>query len=381
MEPLRVAIAGTGFIGRVHARSAVVAGAHLVGVAASSAERAERAAEALGAERAFASADELATADGVDVVHIATPNHLHAPLAEAALAAGKHVICEKPLSTDLPSANRLLVAAGASGLTATVPFVYRYHPVVRDLRSRVASGELGDLRLLHGAYLQDWMSRPSDHSWRADPALSGPSRAFADIGSHWCDLVEFTSGHRITRLTARTTIAIPERLDAGPTEAFQAAAREGEPVTVTTEDVATLMFETDRGAVGSAVISQISTGRKNALWFSLDGSRAAAVFEQERPEQLWLADREAARTITRDLGNLAPDAARLSLLPAGHAQGYQDCFDAFVADSYAAITGPAADGLPDFADGHRAAVLIDSVLTSSATGEWVDVPPPPERTP
>ena len=196
---LRVAIAGTGFIGAVHARSARLAGARLVGVAASTPGRAQRAAEALGADRAFETAEQLVAAADVDVVHICTPNHLHVPLAAAALAAGKHVICEKPIALDGDSAQSLHDAAERSRHVAGVPFVYRYYPTVREARERVRTGVSGPIRLLHGSYLQDWLLRPEDDNWRVDATLGGASRAFADIGSHWCDPAEFVSGHRITR--------------------------------------------------------------------------------------------------------------------------------------------------------------------------------------
>src|SRR5215218_604032 len=208
---LRVGVAGAGFIGAVHARSARLAGARLVAVAASSPDSGARAAAALGAERSCASAGELVHDPEIDVVHICTPNHLHEPLAQAALAAGKHVVCEKPLALDAAGAERLAGAAAESGLQAAVPFVYRYYPTVREARERVGSGETGALRLLHGTYLQDWLLRAQDGNWRVDERLGGASRAFADIGSHWCDLAEFVSGHRITRLSARMHTVIPER--------------------------------------------------------------------------------------------------------------------------------------------------------------------------
>ena len=197
------AIAGTGFIGRVHARSVRLAGAELAGVAASTPECARVAAAELGADRAFDSAEEMVRDPDIDVVHICTPNHLHLPLAEAALAAGKHVICEKPLALDAAGAQRLVDAATDSGLHAAVPFVYRYYPTVREARERVGSGQTGALRLVHGTYLQDWLLRPDDDNWRVDEQLGGASRAFADIGSHWCDLAEFVSGHRIARVCPR----------------------------------------------------------------------------------------------------------------------------------------------------------------------------------
>jgi predicted dehydrogenase len=373
---VRVAIAGTGFIGAVHARSARLAGARLVGVAASTPERARHAAEALGADRAFASSEELVTADGVDVVHICTPNHLHVSLAEAALAAGKHVICEKPIAIDLEGAQELVEAAEGTGLQAAVPFVYRYYPTVREARERVRTGVSGPVRLIHGGYLQDWLLRPEDDNWRVDTALGGASRAFADIGSHWCDLAEFVSGHRITRLCARTLTALPERYKTEAHAAFQDGNGSGQVRPVGTEDAAVVQFETDGGAVGSTVISQISAGRKNRLSLEIAAAEEALAFNQEEPESLWVGRREAALILQRDPGTMSPAAARYATLPAGHPQGYADCFDAFVAEVYDAVErGEPAEGLPVFADGLRAARITDAVLTSTREDRWVDVLP------
>jgi predicted dehydrogenase len=372
--PLQAAIAGTGFIGAIHARSARLAGARLVGVAASSPDSALAAAAELGADRAFESAEELVRDPGVDVVHICTPNHLHLPLAEAALAAGKHVICEKPLALDAGGAQRLVDAAADSGLQAGVPFVYRYYPTVREACERVGSGQTGALRLLHGTYLQDWLLRPDDDNWRVDERLGGASRAFADIGSHWCDLAEFVSGHRITRLSARMLTAVPERVGAASRKAFSPDRGEGEARAVTTEDAAVAQFETDAGAIGAVVISQISAGRKNRLWIELDGAEETLAFDQEQPEELWRGSREALTIVRRDPLTLSPPAARFAFLPAGHPQGYADCFDAFVADFYEAVrSGSTADGMPTFSDGLRAASITDAVLISSREERWVDV--------
>jgi predicted dehydrogenase len=370
---LRVGVAGTGFIGRVHARSALLAGAVIVGVSGSSPQRASDAARAWGADQWFSSSDELVRADDVDVVHICTPNHLHHPLALAALRAGKHVVCEKPLAIEPKQAAELVEAAGTAGTVATVPFVYRFYPMIREARARAAAGDLGDVRLLHGSYLQDWLLTDDDDNWRIDPELGGRSRAFADIGSHWCDLVEFVSGHRIVRLAARSLIAVPERTRSVHRHSFVGAAADGDRRTVTTEDVATMLFETDRGALGSVVVSQVSPGRKNRLWFEVDGSVAAIVFDQERPEEAWLARRHGVAKLVRDPLALSPDAARYSALPAGHPQGYQECFDAFVADTYAAIHGDATEGLPTFRDGLRATEITAAVLESATDGGWVEV--------
>jgi predicted dehydrogenase len=382
---LRVGIAGTGFIGRVHARSARVAGARLVGVAASSPGSAERAAAELGAERSFATSEELVADDGIDVVHLCTPNHLHEPLALAALAAGKHVVCEKPVAVDAGGAARVAAAATAAGRVVAVPFVYRFHPMVREARARVATGELGRLQVLHGTYLQDWLLTPEDTNWRVDAALGGPSRAFADIGSHWCDLVEFVGGCRITRVLARTATTVAARVPAAGHQTFGAGGPDGADSDtagapadaherVETEDVALVLFETDGGAVGSVVVSQVAAGRKNRLWFELDGEAAAVVFDQEAPETLWIGRRDATEVVPREADRLSPAAARLATLPAGHGQGYHDCFDLFVADAYAAMrTSTVPDGLPLIADGLRAACIADAVLSSARTHTWTEV--------
>jgi predicted dehydrogenase len=372
MEALRTAVVGTGFIGRVHARSARLAGARLVGVAGSSPASGQQAAEELGADRAFASGEELVEADGVDVVHIATPNHLHEPLALKALAAGKHVVCEKPVALDGAGAQRIADAAAASGLVVTVPFVYRFHPIIREARARVAAGELGRLHLLHGHYQQDWLLTPDDVNWRVDSALGGASRAFADIGSHWVDLVEFVSAYRISRLLARTATVVPERSTAATTT-FSAPTTGGERRPVDTEDAALVLFETAQGALGSMLVSQVSAGRKNRLWFELDGEHAAIAFDQENAETLWLGRRERGEILQRDPAVLAPDAARLVTLPPGHAQGYDGCFDLFVADTYAAIRGGSPEGLPLVGDGLRAARITDAVLESARSQSWIEV--------
>jgi predicted dehydrogenase len=374
---LRAGIVGAGFIGAVHARSAVLAGGRVAGVAASSKESSERAAVALGAERAYESGEALVESPDVDVVHICAPNSLHVPLALAALEAGKHVVCEKPLALDEAGAAQLVAAAADAGAIAAVPFVYRYYPMAREARARFRAGATGALRLVHGTYLQDWLSRSEDDNWRVDESLGGASRAFADIGSHWCDLAEFLSGERIARISARTATVFAERTHAEGRAAFDRGDSGGSTRAVSTEDVATVQLETAGGALGAVVISQISQGRKNRLWIELDAAEESLAFDQESPETLWRGTRDGSSVIPRDPALLSEDAARLCTLPPGHPQGYADCFDAFVADVYAAIRdGAEPDGMPRFADGRRAVSITEAVLASAREQAWVDVPAP-----
>lgn len=355
-DRVRAGVIGVGFMGAVHTRAIRNAGAVLVAAVGSSPESSDRAAQQLAPERRLRTPEDVVAADDIDVVHVCTPNATHGPLVRAAIAAGKHVVCEKPLAIGDVEAAELAGLAADGGLVATVPFVYRFYPTVRHARSRVADGSAGPVRLLHGSYLQDWLATQDDDNWRVDATAGGPSRAFADIGVHWCDLIEFVSGHRITRLSARISTVMP--------------TRGGRPVH--TEDAAVLLFETDKGALGNVTVSQISPGRKNRLWFSIDAGSESLSFDQENPETLWVGGRDVNRQMLRAVDE-PPAAARYSMVPAGHPQGYQDCFDAFVADTYAAIGGATPDGLPTFTDGERAARLTTAVLRSARTGSWIEV--------
>ena len=251
-KPLEVAIVGSGFMGRVHADAARVNGAHVRGAGVSQPERAERAMRELGVDRVYLSPDEVAGDDTVDVVHVCTPNVHHAAYVEAALNAGKHVVCEKPLAISLDEAARLTALADARDVVSAIPFVYRYYPTVREAEARVASGALGSIRLVHGSYLQDWLSDLRAWNWRASPELGGPSRAFGDIGVHWCDLAEFITGDRISRVAVRMSFASSET---------------SEPRRAKTEDAVVLAFEMAEAAIGTVAVSQVSHGQKNRLCY------------------------------------------------------------------------------------------------------------------
>jgi predicted dehydrogenase len=343
----------------VHSRAIRAAGHEVVMVASSSAERSAEAAKKLGIDSFAESATALIESDLVDVVHVCTPNSFHLEQAKIALSVSKPVVCEKPLATSVLHAQLLVDQSIASATPTAVPFVYRYYPAVREIRSRIARGDNGELHLLHGSYLQDWLAQPSVTNWRTDEAIGGASRTFADIGVHWCDLMEFVTGHRITRLVS--SLAIPHS-DRG-----------------TTEDAASILFETDGGASGTLTASQISHGRKNQLLFSFDGELESYQWNQERPGR-FSASNAGSEMIVR-AGSVAmssPEAHRLTYLPAGHPQGYQDAFNAFMVDAYESFLGNQVEALPTFLDGLRAAQITEAVLESAGTGMWVEVDGPME---
>ena len=343
---------------------------------ASSPERSRQVAEEWGVEQAYGSIDEVADSKA-EIVHICTPNASHVPYAVALMQAGKHVLCEKPLGVSLEDARHAAQIAADTGVINTIPFAYRFHPMVREMRARVQADDFGAINLMHGSYLQDWLLNPRATSWRVDPKAGGPSRAFGDIGSHWCDLVEWVTGDRIGRLVATTSITIKQR-PAATAATFSAAESDAPLVDVQTEDTALIMFRTVDDVAGSAVISQLSAGRKNRLWVEVDGMHQSAVFDQEQPEQLWIGSETGAQLLFRDPNQGSAEQRRLSSLPAGHPQGYAQCFENYVVDSYAAVDayagrGEVPDGLPTFADGARAAEICDAMLRSASSGEWVSV--------
>jgi predicted dehydrogenase len=357
-DGLTAGIIGTGFMSRVHAQAILAGGNSVAGVVGSSLVRGQAAAADYPATHAFATVQDLLDS-GVDVVHVCTPNALHFDAALAAIEAGVPVICEKPLATSVGDAVSLVRSAEDRGIVTGIPFIYRYYPLVREIRRRISQQPANRLWLLHGSYLQDWLAEKSATNWRVSTELGGQSRAFGDIGVHWCDLMEFVTGQRIVSVNATAA------------NAFERAGGDGQNET---EDGVVLTFRTDAGAVGSLVVSQASAGRRNRLWFSFDGPDASYSFDQETPERAWIGGADGSLLIDRDPSRHPSAELRPTALPAGHPQGYQISFNDFVADTYAAIQGETRHSRPTFTDGLRAALITDAVLTSDADGRWTDVP-------
>jgi len=294
MQTVRAAIIGTGFMGEAHAEALRrVPGVEIVAVASHRLERAEALAAKYGGARAYADWREVLALDEVDVVHDCTPNDLHYDVNRAALEAGKHVVSEKPLTVGVAEAEDLVRRAEAAGVVHAVNFNYRFYPLVQHARALVAAGEVGDVHLVHGHYVQDWLLHETDYNWRVEAGAGGLSRAFADIGSHWCDLVQFVTGRRITGVCADLfTVHEMRRKPTEAAETFQSGAGETEEVPVATEDGANVLLRFEGGARGVVTVSQVSAGRKNHEWFEIDGGRCALAWNQERPNELWIGHRD-----------------------------------------------------------------------------------------
>jgi len=372
------ALVGTGFIGAEHVEALRRLGVQVHGVVGSSHPRAAERASALGLPPAYESLEAMLADPRISVVHITTPNHLHYPQAKAALAAGKHVVCEKPLAMTSAETGDLVRLAQASGLVHAVNFNIRFYPICRHLHQLVREGGLGDVRLVSGHYLQDWLLLDTDWNWRLEPELGGSLRAVADIGSHWMDLTSHITGQRIVSVMADLKTFIPiRRQPVGPVETF---ARESSGATtartITTEDCATILLRYENGAIGNLTISQISAGRKNTLEFEIDGSTSAAAWNSQRPDDLWIGHRERPNELLpRDPALLNAEGRAAAGLPAGHNEGYADTFKALYRAVYRAVAGdgPAEPDYPTFADGHESMLVCEAVARSARDGSWARV--------
>jgi len=374
------AVIGTGFIGTVHVEALRRIGVRVRGVLGSSPERGAERARALGVPRAYADLDELLADDDVEVVHVTSPNHLHAPQATAILRAGRHVVCEKPLAMTSAESAGLMRVEAASGLIAAVNFNIRFYPLNQHLRERVAAGDLGEIRLVTGRYHQDWLLEATDWNWRLEPDKGGSLRAVGDIGSHWLDLMTFVTGRRVEAVMADLATFIPvRRQPRGPVQSFSTersadtTARE-----MATEDAATMLLRFEGGGRGALSLSQVSPGRKNSLQYEIDGSEAAAAWDSETPDHLWIGHRDRPNEVLQRNPALMGEAGRAAAaLPGGHVEGFGDTFGALFRAIYAdVLVGRMAERPPyaTFADGHEEMVLGDAIAESARTGRWVEIP-------
>jgi predicted dehydrogenase len=372
------AVVGTGFIGAVHVEALRRLGVQVHGVVGSSRERAAGRSRDLGLPPAYDSFEAMLDDRRVDVVHVTSPNHLHHTHAKAALAAKKHVVCEKPLAMTPSESADLLRAAEQSGRVHATNFNIRFYPVCQHVHGMIRKDELGEVRLVSGHYLQDWLLLDTDWNWRLEPELGGELRAVADIGSHWMDLTSFLTGKKIVAVMADLATFIKKRRrPAGPVETFGGSGRgaQGEERDIHTEDCATILLRYEDGARGSVTVSQVSPGRKNSLVFEIDGASSSAAWNSERPDELWIGHRGRTNEILlRDPAILNEEGRRAATLPGGHAEGFADTFRALYSAVYAAVAaGEPGNAYPTFADGHDEMLVCDAVARSSREQRWVDV--------
>jgi predicted dehydrogenase len=376
---LNAAIVGLGFVGRAHLEGLRRLGIPVRGVLASTPERGKKMSEALGLPRAYSSLEELAADPSVQVVHLCTPNNLHFQEASQLLRARKHVLCEKPLALDSREAAALVSLAKEMGRVGGVAYNLRYYPLCQEARALIHKGAIGQVRLIHGSFLQDWLLYPTDWNWRLDPKLGGELRAVSDIGTHWLDLVTWMTRTTVSELCADLATVLPSRRKPkGRVETFQKVSNvETEEVLMSNDDYASVLLHFENDARGVMSVSQVSAGRKARLWFEIDGSEASLTFNSEEPNTLWIGRRDrASEVLPKDPALQSPESRGYAAYPGGHPEGYPDTFVQLFKDFYGYLAVGdlrAQRTFPTFETGHIELILCEAIAESAQKKSWISV--------
>ncbi|QNI32446.1 Gfo/Idh/MocA family oxidoreductase [Alloacidobacterium dinghuense] len=385
MKKIGMGLVGPGFVGAHHIDAVRRLGdVDVVAIAGSSRKSVDQKARAYKVERAYDDYRALIADPDIHVIHNTTPNHLHFPVIMAALAAGKHVISDKPLAVNADEGRQLHEAAVAAKVANVVTFNYRGNPLVQQARLMIAKGDAGDLSFVHGFYLQDWMTNPNVFSWRSDPTKGGVSSALGDIGSHWCDLAEHVSGLKIDSVLADLTTVIPVRYSSSASaEAFsKESSGERTPVQVGAEDLASVLLRFENGTRGSFSVGQVLPGHKNDVQLEINGRKLSLKWRQEEQNELWIGHQDKPNCVMmKDPSLVLPEVQPYVHLPGGHQEAWSDAFFNLIRDAYDWVRGGAAPDakpalLPTFADGYRSTRLVEAMLKSHAAGGvWTKIQP------
>jgi len=384
MNKIKAGIIGTGFIGKAHIESLRRLGyVEVVAFSYHNAELAQQKAKLLSIDKAYGDYHDLLKDSEIEVVHICTPNNLHYTIAKEALEAGKHVICEKPLAMNSSEAEDLIKIARQKNLVNAVHFNIRFYPLIHQAKAMVGKGDLGTILAVNGSYQQDWLFHETDYNWRLEPEFSGNSRAVADIGSHWLDLVEFITKIKINQVCADFAIFHPVRkkpLNLKSVETYAGkilSPKDYADVTINTEDYASILLRFDNGAHGSLTVNQVAAGRKNRVYFEIYGSNKAISWNSEIPNELWVGRRDGNNEIIMKDPSLVDDYAReIISFPGGHNEGFPDTSKQMFEKVYKYIAGKGylngeVPEFPTFEAGYRELVLCENIFKSSKENRWV----------
>ncbi len=378
--PIQAAIIGTGFIGPAHLEALRRLGTvDVVAVSERNQELADLKAKELSIPQAYGDYHDLLANPEIQVVHNCTPNHLHFEVNKAIMAAGKHVVSEKPLAMNSTESRELVRLAKESGVVHAIDFNYRYMPLVQQARMMCEKGDVGRILAVHGSYLQDWLHQETDWNWRLVPEMSGDSRAMADIGSHWCDLVQFITGMKIVRVMADLVTIHPVRkrpkVEVETYAGKVLKPEDLEEVEINTEDYGSVLLEFDTGTHGVMTVNQCAAGRKNRLSFEIDGSNCALGWNQETPNELWIGRRDKPNEVMmKDASLMYEEVRDYAHYPGGHNEAYPDGPKNLFRNVYGFLTGDRPGGdFATFEDGHNEIAICDAVLKSSRERSWVDV--------
>lgn len=382
MFQTKAAVVGTGFIGPVHIEGLQRAGVQVHGVLGTTVEKSKRVASQYGIPRAYSSFEELLADPEVGSVHLTSPNRFHFQQVIQCLDANKHVLCEKPLAMNSDESRELVERANKSDRKTGVNYNVRFYPMCIEAAERIARGDVGDVFHISGSYVQDWLHQRSDFNWRVLASEGGPLRAMADIGTHWLDLIHFISGQEIHSVCADLQTVYPERTrPVGSVETFSSKMvkqrQETVPVAIDTEDFGSVLIRFRSGARGVMHVSQVTAGHKNCIRWEIAGSNQSMAWNSQRPDELWLGNRERSNeSLLRDPALLSDRARVFAQYPGGHNEGFPDTFKQLFRAFYQSIEDRSVDlpaTYPTFEDGHREIVLCEAILESAQQQRWIEL--------
>ncbi len=378
-KKMRAGIIGVGFIGAVHAEQLRRLG-NVDVVALTDSVDPQKKADSLYIPKGYEDYRKMIDIENLDCVHVCTPNSTHHEIVMYALDKGVHVVCEKPMAVSVQEAEELLAHAKAKKLIHAMNFNCRFYPIAYQMREMIKAGELGDIFTIHGGYLQDWLFYDTDYNWRLEPELSGISRAFADIGSHWIDLVEFITGLKVVEVLAdfetfHKTRKKPKK-EVETYSGMKLRPEDYEEVPIQTEDYATVLFHFDNGARACCNITQVFAGRKNQMLVAIAGSKCSLHWDSEASNEVWIGRRDRDNgQLVKDPSILLPKTTGVVSYPGGHVEGFPDTFKQNFKQIYKAIELGDASGMDfaTFADGAREMMLCERIVHSAKERRWVKV--------
>lgn len=379
---LNVAVVGVGFIGEEHVEAIRRTNlGRVVALVGRDLEKTQRKALLLGVDKVYDDIEYVLEDPQIQVIHICTPNLLHYSMVKKALEAGKHVVCEKPLTMTSEEARDLISIAEQKNLVNAIHFNIRYYPLIRHAKEMIEKGEIGKLYSITGSYLQDWLVKDTDYSWRLESAQSGETRAVGDIGTHWMDLVEYVTSLKITDVNADMGTFLPKRKK--PKKGIETWSGkilkndDYEVVDIDTEDYASVLLHFDGGQKGIFTVNQMACGHKNRVTFEINGSLGSVLWNSEDPNQLMIGRRDTGNEIIiRDPSLVYPGAQSIITLPGGHNEGFADTSKQLFKEVYQYIL----DGdyskersFPVFSDGFREALLCEAIMKSQKERQWKEI--------
>ena len=376
MKKFRTGVAGVGFIGAAHIETLRRLG-NVEVVAVSDAIDAQKKADVQLVPKGYKDFRNMIDGENLDAIHVCTPNNTHYEIAKYALENGLHVLCEKPLTCTVAEAEELYRLSQSKNTVTAINFMCRFYPMTYQMREMVKSGDVGKVYTVSGNYLQDWLFLNSDYSWRLEPEVSGESRAFADIGSHWLDSVEFITGLKAIEVLADfATFHKTRKKPTRPIDTYSGMAlqpEDYEEVLISTEDYAAVLFRFDNGACGCCNISQVFAGRKNQMTVAVAGSKCSMLWDSEDSNDLWIGHRGGPNhLLTKDPSILSTKAASITGYPGGHVEGLPDAFKQLFKNFYQSIAnGGAGEDLPTFKDGLREMYLCSKIIESARERRWI----------